>query len=361
MDDRKEIDFGFLKIWNFDKEKDRYIKNEEMREKVEGMLRMYKSGYKEGKHSIKGIGIASIGKNDFRTLNESEEGKLKIVRLILFLCSISINNTGKTDVNSGHSMVTADNFDLVFQNFNLKDGYVSETSGSIVTFMTGGYEISEIEIKKPNFVPSPMRFFIDDKLLDAFLKLRKSNPFVFKRIISSVEVFAEAYFNSHHLSQKARILLQASAFEIFFKFPKNGTKVKPFKNRIESLTKLYREEKFETYYRNANGKRIKEERTRKGIWAQKFYELRSGIIHGDSKNNFLFEKQRHLDIALLFFIVCIKKRIEKYIDSYEAECEIRWEKWEDKLTYPSPTKKEGFVIDNFPYRYFNKLISDMKK
>lgn len=86
MGDIPEIDFGFLKIWNFDYLKEKYIPDRKIRAKVAEILGMYKAFFVG---SLRGIGMVSIGDTDFRIFNDKEKEKIRLAKLILFLSFLS--------------------------------------------------------------------------------------------------------------------------------------------------------------------------------------------------------------------------------------------------------------------------------
>jgi hypothetical protein len=113
--------------------------------------------------------------------------------------------------------------------------------------------------------------------------------------------------------------------------PDSGQR-KIFKDKIEAEASDDIEKKYVYYYEN-RGKKKKELRTIKGIWADKFYTLRNHIIHGLKIPNdqYIFRKnQTHTDIALLFFLLLIKAQINKSLKKGAFSQRIDWEKFADK-------------------------------
>ncbi|KPK57048.1 MAG: hypothetical protein AMS21_12000 [Gemmatimonas sp. SG8_38_2] len=55
---------------------------------------------------------------------------------------------------------------------------------------------------------------------------------LFNRILRATDVFIGSYYNSHTISIPARILLQASAFEILLDLPDTGQR-RQFKDDVE--------------------------------------------------------------------------------------------------------------------------------
>lgn len=116
LKDVPEIDFGFAKVWNFDLKKNDYITDQRLLEKIEKIINV---NVELWSGSIRNVGIISIGSIDFRKYNEEENEIIKQIRHILFISFIAKNNTVKPGANTGFSMATAENFDVIYQNFSL--------------------------------------------------------------------------------------------------------------------------------------------------------------------------------------------------------------------------------------------------
>ncbi len=362
MKDADEVDFGFAKVWNFDKKKDEYIPNPQMKAKIEGLLAVYTSEYKR---PVRNIGIISIGTIDFQPFEEKDREVVRLIRLILFICFISHNNTVSQNPNSGHQMATSENFDVIFQSFLLDSDYLSERGGEVVGFLKGGFKASEMNFQTPTYVPSSYRFILDAELFGLLLRMKKEKQLVFKKIINAVEIFLESYFNTHQLSKNARILLQMSAFEILLDLPENKGQREAFKEVIEKYALLPEDtKKYETHWsrkeRNPNNpKHIQEFLSIKGIWAESFYLLRNSIIHGNTPllKSFAFKNgQPHIHISTLFFVLSIRKQIEKSLKSYKCLYEIKWKTWTDEISDAKPFKRTEFVYEK-SFRYlWSKMV-----
>lgn len=362
MKDADEIDFGFAKVWNFDVKKDQYITDPVMKAKIEGLLAVLVNHHSP----VRNIGIISIGgSNDFLPLADKDYEIVRIIRLILFICFISENNTLKSNPNTGHQMATSENFDVIFQNFLLEGDYISETTGEIITFSKMGFKASDTKFITPNFVSSSYRFTLDRELFGHLLKLKDKKPLVFKKILNAVEIFLQGYFNTPHLSRSARVLLQMSAFEILLNLPERQERA-GFKKTIDDYTALPNDKKYESYWskHERHPSKPKEFFTIKGIWAEEFYLLRNSIIHGDTPAppKFLFRKQqKHTDIATLFFVLSIKKQIEKSIRGYNCDYEIKWDTWTDDISAPAPFVRTEFVYERSFRRMWTQMMAKSSK
>jgi hypothetical protein len=355
MGETDEIDLGFLKIWNFDRQKNKYISDSVILAKIEKILATHVT--QQG--NVKGVGIVQITDGNFHPLSEKEIELVQQARAMLFLSITSANNTKIHDGNSGHSMMTSENFDVFHQNFSLDDDHFSERTGEIIQFMKAGYTLQKIRFQVPSFVPMPHRYDLDRSVLAGLHELKQAKPKVFQKIVSSTQIFMEGYYNSGHLANKARILMFMSAFEMILAIPAEQQR-RHFKANIEAISNLDGETKYINYWDGKAKPKSKEILSKKGVWAEKFYLLRNKIIHGErvTHADFLFEKkQSHINIALIFFIHSVKKQLERSLKKYTCDYEIHWERYLDRISYDEPKKVTLFV-----YRYSTrKLFEKMKR
>jgi hypothetical protein len=207
---------------------------------------------------------------------------------------------------------TAENFSVIHQNFQVGKDSLSESTGTILTLTSMGYRIGSTRFVKPGYVPSPMRFEYDEALLSSLARLRRGNVRMLRRIIRASSAFYESYYNSPALDVNARILLQASAFEILLDLPEKSPR-KEFKNRVEALCARAGERRL-SYTFLIWGKKQRESRTVFGLWAERFYQLRNGIVHGDQlrRSDYVFRgAQHHALIAAHMFIACTKSLVNE--------------------------------------------------
>lgn len=357
MQNVPEIDLGFAKVWNFDQKKVAYIPDSTIRSHIENILATHVTHH----GSVKGIGILSIGAIDFREPTDEEYKLMRYARLILFISFLAQNNTAKPDPNVGHFMATSENFDLVYQKTIIGSDYLSEATGEVIHFSIGGLHISQHKFQRPSFVPSSLTFRLDDGLFQGLLKLRTKKPMVFERIMNATEIFLESYYNSPYLSRSARILLQLSAFEILLNLPEEQQR-KAFKEAIHKISYLPGEPIKSYFSERFGGKKVREKLSLKGYWADQFYTLRNHIIHGTTPapREFIFNKsQRHLDIAVLYFVLSVKKQIEKSLSGFPCDYEIKWDTWDDGYSIPSKNRS-GFVYELSFGRFFRRQLRNKK-
>ena len=294
LKDTESVKFHNFTVWNFSKLRTNRIKDKALREYITILLHSNVINNKP----IEGIGIISKkDKDDFSILNDSQIKQIDELKAVLFLVAVSRNNIHGFD-HAGFMMFTAENFNVIYQNFKLNSKHTSYSTGRIVNITTGGYKVGKIKFEKPKHVLSP-NFKYDEKLLDAVEILKIKNQRFFRIIIRATDAFMNGYKNSDDVSSESRILEQSRAFEILFNLPERSQR-KEFKDRIEKYCSLKDERKRRYKSERPNNRRVWEIGTKQKMWADRFYTLRNHIIHGQplKDNEFIFCGQRHHDIAL---------------------------------------------------------------
>lgn len=304
-----EINFGNVKVWNFDKKASQYITDIKLRAYIQSII------YSNISHNqpIKDVGVISIGAVDFREFNDDEFLIANEVRLAIFLSFLSRHNTIGRKANAGWYMGTSENFEFVIQNFQPYNNDISERTGHIIDIGIGGYKIGQKKFYAPSYVIKPQKFSLDGLLISELVKLNKrGGKKLYRRILRATDLIFESYYNNPNVSKNARVLLQIAAFETLLDLPTQGQR-KDFKDKIELYCNQPGEKLYSHYYEN-RGKKLPEKRSLKAIWADSYYTLRNHIIHGEivRAQDFVFKgKQRHIDIAILFFILLVKKLINQ--------------------------------------------------
>lgn len=355
LGEHEEINFGTAKVWNFQKKSAQYITDLKLRDYVEKIVF---SNIYQGK-PIKDVGVVSIGNTDFREFSPEERKTTDEIRLVLFLAFLYRHNTQARGGNAGWNMATSENFEYVTQNFQPYSENISERNGRIITITAGGYKIGDKKFFAPSFVIKPFRFSLDGRFLHYLLLLKKRGGVkLYRRILKSVDLFFESYYNNPNVSDNARTLLQVASFETLLDLPiRDGRKI--FKDKIEAYCDLPKEKKYLHHYETPNGKRP-ERRSRKAIWADIFYTLRNHIIHGDvvKPDDFIFKgKQQHLDIAVLFLALLVKKLINEKFKKRLFYDEISWCKTNDGMN-----NYEGFIYkDNDLTRLISAELNKHRK
>lgn len=328
------VDFGNgLIVWHFYSLAEKYIPDKVTRDHVTKLIDANIQG--ETKEKIKGISVVSIGKTDFRVFNPQEEKLIQEAKLSLFLSKIAKTNT--TILGSGGdgwSLSTSENFEPVYQNFELGNDYLSERAGYIVNIGSMGYKIGEKKFYKPSHVIiSLFGMSIDTELFSKLIEIRdKNGKILFRRIIRATDLLFQAYYNTPSVSKNARILLIAAAFETLLDL--NEPAKKYFKDALEGYCDFEGEKKYRCYYQN-HGKSVRERnRSIKVLWGESFFNLRNQIIHGDVvlEDQYQFHNgDRQIDIAILFFSFLVKQLInKKYREPKPFWDKIEWKQREDE-------------------------------
>ncbi len=333
----QKIDFGNgLVIWHFYSQAEHRIPDLEMRKLITSLVEANVQG--DSQEKIKGVGVISIGSTDFREFSPSEEAMVQEAKLILFLTKLAKTNVAALDgMQDGHSLSTSENFEPVYQNFQIGNDRISEKTGYIVNVGIVGYRLHEKKFYKPSHVViSPFGMRIDGDLFGQLFAVRTSNKQLFSRILRATELVFQSYYNTQNLSRNARILLMAASFEMLLHLPeRNGRK--HFKDLIEKHTDLVGERKYYHYYKDRKGTHRDKNRSMKVLWADSFFQLRNHIVHGNfvpSEEYLFHEGNRHTDIAILFFVLLVKKLINEKVRRKEKPFldYIEWKKREDQST-----------------------------
>lgn len=314
--ENEEIDFGNgLVVWHYYSLAGKKISDQQTRDFVTNLMESNVEGSLQDK--IKGIGVISIGDTDFHSFSEEEMAMVQEAKLLLFICRISISNTTILGtLSDGWNLATSENFEPVFQSFQLGNERISESTGYIITMNAGGYTISKKKFHKPSHVVISnygMGSF-DDELFKQLLKARRRRKKLFGRILRATDLLFQAYYNNSNLSRNARILLIAASFETLLSLPENARK--HFINEVEKRSDLPNEQKYRHYFRPNPRAKMKKDKNRsmKGLWADSFFMLRNQIIHGDvvPEEAYQFRNtERHLDISILFFVLLLKSLLNE--------------------------------------------------
>ncbi len=337
--DNEYINFGDgLIIWNFYSLVEKYIPDQT----IQGLIKKLMDSNVQGElqEKIKGIAVVSIGKTNFRSFSDAEELRIQEAKLVLFLSKIAKTNT--TILGSGAdgwSLSTSENFEPVYQNFQVRNDHIAEGAGYIINVGIGGYKINEKKFHKPNHVViSPYGLSLDKELLSQLLHLHNKNgKRLYRRILRATELLFQAYYNNTNVSRNARILLIAAAFEMLLDLEEPARKY--FKDFVEKYCDIPGETKHRHYYYVYNkAKKAKRDKDRsvKVLWADSFFQLRNQIIHGDvvPENMYQFQNgDRHLDISVLFFTQLVKSLINERIATPKPFADqIEWKQRKDGKT-----------------------------
>jgi|SRR3989344_3391156 len=361
-----EVDLGFAKVWNFDVLSEKYIPDQALREHVKNTLGNYRIPYPHMQNGqdvyspVHGIGLISTGIPSEQELNEIEKQKVSDARFILFISFLSRRNTITRNVNSGHGMASSENYAPIYFSAVVGSKYSTELSGFVIPSWHGGIEIEKNMLIRAKHVPTPT-FDPEFELLNALTKMRSRHKRAFRRLISAVEVFYESYYNAHEVSHNARILLQTSAFEILL-----DTRAGEGRRALKAFLKkeaTYPEDKQLSFKSERKGRMVSESGTIREKWADRFFTLRNHITHGHvpKENEYYFGKwQRHFDIALFFFVFCLKRKIEEAFKKEIFGDDVVWKTWTDDLHLP-PQTYTGFEYDHMGQRWWERNMTKLRK
>jgi hypothetical protein len=140
-------------------------------------------------------------------------------------------------------------------------------------------------------------------------------------LLRSLEFFRQAYTNNPDLGSEAAILMMTLAFEILLDF---GNR-KDFRDKLGSLCGVPGEKSKSYKVKDSRtGNVWTEQLTEKQIWANEFYELRNSIAHGDTVDpeKYFFNGEGHFKLAILFFRMCVRGRLES-VAGAQYECSER--------------------------------------
>lgn len=312
---KEDIKIGNVLFWP--KTKIDSIKNKKIKGKIESFLNQYVNNleYKEPLQNITMISYKTHGNFNVSTK------KIKDAVLILFFATIIKNNK--------YFALSSDNFQIIHQNFTLKETGIAPVSGSLIRIKHGGLEIKEVLFIKPLHVNIGFLNY-DEKILHALEKLQrdKTKKEFFQRIITALEWIGYAYTNIDNFNYSSRIVMLMTAYEFLFnKIDGKFEFVEKIKITCNDLDKLGRNRSKRKIY--VKGKKEKKDFSFKEWWAYEFYNLRNKIVHGkviknkDLKNR---KNKDYLSLGIKFFEECLKRELQfigYYL--YNFNDKILWE------------------------------------
>lgn len=308
MKDLERIPFPDLgvEVLNYGKIKNNYTDNKEFLESFGPIMNAHnyiQMGESEVINDMGIIALINSGQSKIKLLQD--RGIANEVRLRLFVDGIYTTIVRKKDNCNNIDILLSDNFDILVNNTE----FAGTRFGGVIEKIDVDIDYSNIKIVRPPYVMNPMIFRLNGRMLKLFSDLSAKNKTVYTRILKSIENVAHALYNNENISENSRILLMIMAFNILFNIGGNNEDRKVAKDKIKKYFGLEDDDEI-TYMRDEDEE---ETGTVKKEWANSFYKLRNKIIHGNEikKEDYLFKnKQRHLDIAILFFVVGIQKVIE---------------------------------------------------
>lgn len=344
MQRTQEVTFTDLdvKVWNYGLMKDQYITDPEVKHTLD--LLMATNVY-HGR-PITDMGIISVGATDFREYTLEEEQLCNETRAFLFVAALFRGSLLDPSPNKGHHVAASENFTRIQQGFDTQNDRMSILDGYIVTKQNMGYRIDEVKFERPEYVMTPLEFRGNQDILRLLLRLRKRQKRLYRKIMRAVDMVMQAYYNDGKMSENARILLLAGAYEILFDLPEQGQR-RVLKEKFRQYFVLGDDPRCRYKSPRPNGY-VMETDSVKVMWVDKFYALRNAIIHGSTvkRSDFIFRgKQRHFDIAILFFALGMKKIIGVSNGFTETADEIHWKKYVEPNEPSDDFNYEAFVYE----------------
>lgn len=308
--------FGRIHFFNFTRFGEQFIPDAEMR----GRIDEYCSLYMDSNHRrLNNLTIAVIDENyKFDNLTDEQETDLYRYSIALLFCSVI--------KNIEQCVCVSEQFNLVLQPFIVQ----GMTRNDFITFQTGSLlrtlntqTLITARFVKPSFVPnntSPYRF--DMFLMSAMARMIDSHNPIDVGYFRVLDWVRYAYLNADEYSTESRLVMLATAFEIFFDLP-DRRKADRFASRLEELLEVDKMDIYDEEYHlvqtglpqvtKPNARGIDKTNTMYGWWARDFYDLRSKIVHGsvisnqDIRNH---KDEQHFFIALKILRFCFYKRLE---------------------------------------------------
>ena len=218
------------------------------------------------------------------------------------------------DSNNDNNWCTSENFELVRLEFYPGDPNIGYRAGEIARLDSLGWQLGEVLFQRPIFVNGHYNPKCDDDLLRAlsFALSNSSSPEV-QTILRALDYFAQAYTNSGDVRKDLRIVLMSVLFEILLDLDIRNSR-EDFRAKIHATCGDAMEPTapYQIIHTGTGRVITTEQLTAKQVWAEEFYKLRNKIVHGDQliDQDFLFHGQSHFWLAVLFFRICIRKRLE---------------------------------------------------
>ena len=304
----EELRFGQLEVWSASRLTER-VASENIRTRVRELLDSHRApaGRLGKARPLKGIGVVSRGASDLAPLIPEWATEIQELRQALFLAGLS-NNVGLQGENAGHWMYTSR--ELLVRRRRDSPSTVrtlarrpARSSASTCS----GIGSARLSFRLPRDIPRPAVFRHDEELFTALDRLRTEDPRRYRRVLDAASVFLESYYNTPDVDVRARILLQAAAFEILLELPDGGAR-KAFKDEVERYCCRAKERRYRYKY-ESRGKLKPDTRTQKGIWADRFFTLRNHMIHGErvADQEYRYRGvQHHVHAAAIFFVQLVK-------------------------------------------------------
>jgi hypothetical protein len=310
-----------LNFWPFPAEADLRINDQNIRNHLTKYFRCYVDH--EG-YPVKTLAVCSHSNTDFRVLSEPENQHLRrAVDALLFANIAPQTKVAVCSKNPTMSPASSNVFELITQNFQPGSDEIAVRAGSV---LSGGWKIGRIVFPKP-WETGGMLGTPDSKLLQGLGKCLSPqfSGDVRERIFRGLEWFRMAHMEGNEVSAFSKIVMMATAFEIFLQFPREG-KRRHFVNFMETRIASSEFNKDVRTSENRNSFNL----SLAGCWGWDFYELRSRMIHGDQVADEELRYRNwltHLIVADLVFLECVKRELfeQQCIGDDIRKCANEWD------------------------------------
>lgn len=288
-----------------------YISDPDLLAHIQKILSTYKS---PSGHPVGNGTVVTYSGNSFSKLQARTMNKLYDIRSALIFASFLKNNSW--------SFTTTDNFELVFQRFNVGDDGLALQGGAMHGILVGGLTISGTVFTTPShiYVSTSNNSFEPNVLyaLIECIKQQDTNPGC-SAIIRSLRSFSSANRNSPEIDEASRVLSLITAFELLFGVSSRA--------QFRANVLRYSEELAPQNYpylevNTANGSSRPITVAGIQVWAEEFYKLRHKIIHAnlvtyedyrfkDITGNLFSNNNPHIAIAIEVYAVCLTNKLRE--------------------------------------------------
>jgi len=314
---KEEYKIGPILFWPYYKMKDKKRIDNKIINHLDKYFKQFIDYERKG---VRTITICTYNGKYFKILTDKENLLLKSSMNSLFFSTIIPQII--TKIRSRNYQFAIPNSDI----FNMLICKFYPGSNSLAVqfegVLDGGWKIGELCFQKP--VTTGYSYGEpNEELIGIFDKFMLNQSEIdSKRLFRCLEWFNYAHRSNSHSSPHAKILMMATAYEIFFNMHDSYSKRGKLRKKINDL---FLDEEIKTEVRKErNGKEIKLNLA--GWWANDFYNLRNKIVHGDEvelKELKYKDKISYIDVAdlLLWKSIILKSYDKCFIEKEKISSE----------------------------------------
>lgn len=302
-----EFAVGPVSFWPFYGKAEEKITDAEVRA---DLTRFFETFVDNVGKPVKTVVACTIDDVEFRQFTDEEYDAISVaVDCLVFAAITSGTKNGVCANNNSMAPPSADRFDLCAHwIWPTEEGLVVRTENSRSYWTHGKYRISQ-------------PIFIGGSFLGNYSSLLQGMGHVFgeefpgevrERLFRSLEWVRFAHTESTAVSQLQKVVMMATAFEIFLEFPDYRKKAH-FVREIDARMRLQ-----DSFLVARKDSKVNEFQVCKAAeWAAQFYDLRSRIVHGDAvtASDLIYKDWiTHLIVADLVLLELVKRML------YEHRC-----------------------------------------